>query len=222
MTDLSTTPRSRVKRMPKRGRHDFDAVAAILDAGFLCHVGYVIDGKPYVTPTSYWREGDHVYWHGSSASRTLRSLEGGVEACLTVALIDGLVLARSAFHHSINYRSVMLYGAARKVEDPAAKERALENFVERMYPGRWKTLRPATPQEIKATTVLHMKIEEGAAKIRSGPPIDDDEDYGWPAWAGVVPVRNVIGAAQDDGRLAPGTQSPGYLGRLAHLGLESS
>jgi nitroimidazol reductase NimA-like FMN-containing flavoprotein (pyridoxamine 5'-phosphate oxidase superfamily) len=222
MTDLASTPRSRVKRMPKRGTHDFATVAAILDSGFLCHVGYVIDGKPYVTPTSYWREGDHVYWHGSSAARTLRSLEGGVEACLTVALVDGLVLARSAFHHSINYRSVMLFGAAHKVEDPAAKEKALENFVERMYPGRWNTLRPATPQEIKATTVLHMKIEEGAAKIRSGPPIDDDEDYGWPAWAGVVPVRSVIGAARDDGRLAPGTQSPGYLSHLDHLGLEGS
>jgi nitroimidazol reductase NimA-like FMN-containing flavoprotein (pyridoxamine 5'-phosphate oxidase superfamily) len=221
MTDLANTPRSRVKRMPTRGRYDFDTVAAILDAGFLCHVGYVIDGKPYVTPTSYWREGDHVYWHGSSASRALRALEGGVQACLTVSLIDGLVLARSAFHHSINYRSVMLFGGAHKVEDPAQKERALENFVERMYPGRWKTLRPATAQEIKATTVLHMKIEEGAAKVRTGPPVDDDEDYGWPAWAGVVPVRTVIGAAQDDGRVVAGVERPEYLGKLQHLGLAS-
>jgi nitroimidazol reductase NimA-like FMN-containing flavoprotein (pyridoxamine 5'-phosphate oxidase superfamily) len=219
MTDLANTPRSRVKRMPARGRYDFDTVARILDSGFLCHVGYVIDGKPYVTPTSYWREGDHVYWHGSSASRTLRALEGGVEACLTVALVDGLVLARSAFHHSINYRSVMLFGTAHKVEDPAAKEKALENFVERMYPGRWKSLRPATPQELKATSVLHMKIQEGAAKIRSGPPVDDDEDYSWPTWAGVVPVHSVIGPAQDDGRLAAGTESPAYLSRLEHLGL---
>ena len=140
--------------------------AAILDSGFLCHVGYVIDGKPYVTPTSYWREGDHVYWHGSSASRMLRTLQGSVECCLTVAHVDGLVLARSAFHHSINYRSVMLFGQAQKVEDPAAKLQVLENFVEYMYPGRWKDLRPVKEQELKATTVLHMPIEEGAAATR--------------------------------------------------------
>ena len=138
------TPRSRVKRLHERGRYDFDTVAAILDSAFLCHVGYVIDGKPYVTPTSYWREGDHVYWHGSSASRMLRTVAGGVEVCLTVSHIDGLVLARSAFHHSVNYRSVMLFGQAQKVEDPAAKLQALENFVEHMYPGRWKELRPST------------------------------------------------------------------------------
>jgi hypothetical protein len=221
MTDLAITPRSRVKRLPKRGRHDFETVARVLDAGFLCHVGYVIDGKPYVTPTSYWREGAHVYWHGSSASRMLRTLEGGVDACLTVALVDGLVLARSAFHHSINYRSVMLFGQAHKVEDPAFKAKALENFVERMYPGRWQTLRPATALELKATTVLHMKIDEGAAKARSGPPIDDDEDYGWPVWAGVVPVRTVLGAAHDDGRLAAGVEQPSYLGALEHLGIQS-
>jgi nitroimidazol reductase NimA-like FMN-containing flavoprotein (pyridoxamine 5'-phosphate oxidase superfamily) len=219
MNDLTQTPRSRVKRLPKRGRYDFDTVAAILDAGFLCHVGYVIDGKPYVTPTSYWREGDHVYWHGSSASRMLRTLEGGVDACLTVAHVDALVLARSAFHHSINYRSVMLFGKAYKVEDPGAKERALHDFVERMYPGRWQELRPVHPQELKATTVLHMRIDEGAAKMRSGPPIDDEEDYGWPAWAGVVPVRMVAGAPQDDGRLTAQASEPVYASRLQHLGL---
>ena len=221
MNDLTQTPRSRVKRLPKRARYEFDSAAAILDAGFLCHVGYVIDGKPYVTPTSYWREGDHVYWHGSSASRMLRTLEDGVDACLTVAHLDGLVLARSAFHHSINYRSVMLFGLARKVEDPAAKEQALRSFVERMYPGRWQALRPVHPQELKATTVLHMRIDEGAAKIRTGPPIDDDEDYGWPVWAGVVPVRSVAGAPQDDGRLVPQTSEPAHARRLAHLGLQA-
>jgi len=220
MTDLSQTPRSRVKRLPKRGCYDFDTVAAILDAGFLCHVGYVVDGKPYVTPTSYWREGDHVYWHGSSASRMLRTLAGGVDACLTVAHLDGLVLARSAFHHSINYRSVMLFGRAHQVEDAAAKEGALKNFVERMYPGRWNELRPAHVQELKATTVLHMRIDEGAAKVRSGPPIDDQEDYGWPAWAGVVPVRRVIGAPENDGRLLPKVGEPPYLASWTHLGFE--
>jgi len=220
MTDLTQTPRSRVKRLPKRGRYDFDTVAAILDAGFLCHVGYVVDGKPYVTPTSYWREGEHVYWHGSSASRMLCTLAGGVDACLTVAHLDGLVLARSAFHHSINYRSVMLFGHARKVEDVAAKEGALRNFVERMYPGRWEELRPAHAQELKATTVLHMRIEEGAAKVRTGPPIDDEEDYDWPAWAGVVPVRAVVGVPENDGRLQPEVGEPPYLASLAHLGLK--
>ncbi len=219
MSSLPPTERSRVKRMPKRGSYDRAAIDAVLDAAFLCHVGYVIDGKPYVTPTSYWREGDHVYWHGSSASRMLRSLEAGVDACLNVALVDGLVLARSAFHHSINYRSVTLFGKAYKVEDGAAKETVLRNFVERMYPGRWAELRPANTQELKATTVLHLKIEEGAAKARSGPPIDDDEDYGWPAWAGVVPVTHVFGPPQDDGRLAAGVSVPACLADLSRLGL---
>jgi len=219
---LKQTARSRIKRLPKRAHYDFATIASILDAGFLCHVGYVIDGKPHVTPTSYWREGDHVYWHGSSASRMLRLLEGGTtECCLTVAHIDGLVLARSGFHHSINYRSVMLFGRAQPVEEPAAKEKALENFIERMYPGRWPTLRPANRKELKATTVLHMPIEEGAAKIRSGPPVDDEEDYAWPVWAGVIPVHQGIGSAQDDGRVAAGVQQPPYLAELAHLGLAS-
>ena len=218
-TELLKTERSRVKRLHERGSYDFDAIASILDAGFLCHVGYVIDGKPYVTPTSYWREDDEVYWHGSSASRMLRTLQGDAQACLTVSHIDGLVLARSAFHHSINYRSVMLFGTAHKVEDDAAKEKALENFVERMYPGRWKELRPANAQELKATMVLHMKIEEGAAKLRKGPPVDDEEDYGWPAWAGVVPVKMVAGKAIDDGRLVAGVSVPACTGDLWHVGL---
>jgi uncharacterized protein len=219
MAELQQTERSRVKRMHERGSYDFDAIAAILDAGFLCHVGYVIDGRPYVTPTSYWREADEVYWHGSSASRMLRSLQGGAQACLTVSHLDGLVLARSAFHHSINYRAVMLFGTAHKVDDPDAKERALENFVERMYPGRWKALRPANAQELKATTVLHMKIEEGAAKVRKGPPVDDEEDYGWPVWAGVVPLTTLAGAPEDDGRVAAGVAVPACAADLAHLGL---
>ena len=143
MTDLTRTERTRVKRMHERGRYSFADVANILDAGFLCHVGYVIDGQPFVTPTSYWREGDHVYWHGSSASRMLRTQERGVDVCFTVSHVDGFVLARAAFHHSINYRAAMLLGKAHKVEDEAAKLQALENFVERLFPGRWKELRPA-------------------------------------------------------------------------------
>jgi nitroimidazol reductase NimA-like FMN-containing flavoprotein (pyridoxamine 5'-phosphate oxidase superfamily) len=206
--------------MPKRGAHDFGAVAAILDAGFLCHVGYVIEGKPYVTPTSYWREGDHVYWHGSSASRMLRTLEEGAEACLTVAHVDGLVLARSGFHHSVNYRSVMLFGRAHKVAADAAKEKALESFVERLYPGRWKELRPVNRKELKATTVLRMKIEEGAAKVRTGPPVDDEEDYGLPIWAGVIPVGMRVEAPLADARLGASVPVPEYLSSLAHIGLD--
>lgn len=221
MTDLAKTDRSRVKRLHERGRYDFETVAAILDSGFICNVGYVIDGKPYVTPTSYWREGEHVYWHGSSASRMVRVAAGPVDVCLTVSHIDGLVLARSAFHHSINYRSVMLFGKAHKVEDPDHKLRALENFVERVYPGRWAQLRPANQQELKATTVLTMRIEEGAAKMRAAPPVDDEEDYAWPVWAGVLPIRCVVGTPQDDGRVlkdAPGEPRPTA---FKHLGLDA-
>lgn len=220
MTDLIPTARSRVKRLHERGRYDFGTIASILDSGFLCHVGYVIDGQPYVTPTAYWREGDHVYWHGSSASRMLRTLEKGTDCCLTVSQVDGLVLARAAFHMSINYRAVMLFGKARKIEDEAAKLQAMESFVERMFPGRWKELRPVNKQEIKATTVLSMKIEEGSAKLRTGPPKDDEEDYTWPVWAGVVPVRMVTGSLVPDDRLTAGVTAPDYLANLRHLGLK--
>lgn len=221
MTDLDKTERSRVKRMHERGRYDFDTVAAILDSAFICHVGYVFDGKPVVTPTSYWREDDHVYWHGSSASRMLRTAQNETDVCLTVSCIDGLVLARSAFHHSINYRSVMLFGRAHKVEDSAHKLRALENFVEHMYPRRWNALRPATEQELKATTVLYMKIDEGAAKIRRGPPVDDDEDYDWPVWAGVVPLRTVAGLPEDDGRVRQDAAAMPAATGFGHLGVDA-
>ena len=220
MTELAPTTRSRVKRLHERGRYDLETIASILDACFLCHVGYVIDGKPYVTPTAYWREGDHVYWHGSSASRMLRTLEKGTDVCLTVSHVDGFVLARSAFHMSINYRSVMLFGNAHKIEDEAAKLRAMESFVERMFPGRWKEMRPVNKQEIKATTVLYMKIEEGSAKIRTGPPKDDEEDYTWPVWAGVVPVQTKVQALVPDERLVSGVEVPSYLADLSHLGFE--
>src|SRR5262249_37525309 len=175
---------SRVRRLPKRGHYDRDTVYAILDAGFICHVGYVLDGAPLVTPTSYWREGDRLYWHGSGASRMLRTLAPGIPACLTVTHVDGLVAARSAFHHSINYRSVMALGVARGMEDPEAKRAALEALVERVYPGRWRELRPMTVKEEKATMVLEMPIDEASAKVRIGPPVDDEEDYALPIWAG--------------------------------------
>ena len=219
MSDLTPTTRSRVKRLRERGAYDFDTIASILDAGLLCHVGYIIDGHPYVTPTAYWRDRDHVYWHGSSASRMLRTLEKGVDACFTVSHLDGLVLARSGFNHSINYRSVMLFGRARKIEGEGAKLRALESFLERMFPGRWQQLRPATTKEIKATTVLRMAIEEGSAKIRTGWPHDDEDDYGWPVWAGVVPVRAVTQQPLPDERLVGAKEPPDYLADLSHLGL---
>jgi nitroimidazol reductase NimA-like FMN-containing flavoprotein (pyridoxamine 5'-phosphate oxidase superfamily) len=206
---------TRVKRLPERGRYDRETVHAILDAGFVCHVGYAVDGHPVVTPTSYWREDDHVYFHGSSASRMLRTLsDDGVPCCLTVTHTDGLVLARSAFHHSVNYRSVMLFGTARPVTDEAAKARALEAFVERLYPGRWATLRPMTAQERKATSVLRLEIDEASAKIRAGAPKDDEEDYALPIWAGVVPLTMTVGQPVPDDRLAGGVETPEHVRRF--------
>jgi nitroimidazol reductase NimA-like FMN-containing flavoprotein (pyridoxamine 5'-phosphate oxidase superfamily) len=210
------TPRTRIRRLPKRAAYDHAAVHAVLDAGVLCHVGYVIDGQPYVTPTLYWRHGQRLYWHGSSASRMLRHLKAGVQACVTVSHLDGFVLARSGFHHSVNYRAVMALGLARLVPDED-KLGVLEDFVERLLPGRWPELRPATRQEIKATTVLWMELEEVSAKIRTGPPLDDEDDYALPVWAGVVPVSTVVGAPEADPRLAAGTRAPAYLGHLAAL-----
>jgi len=205
------TARSRVKRLPKRGHYDRETVYAVLDAGLIAHIGYVIDGQPYVTPTAYWREGDMLYWHGSAASRMLEHVGEGIPVSVTVTHLDGLVLARSGFHHSINYRSVMAFGRAHFVEDPAAKMAAFEAFVERIYPGRWAELRPATAQEVKGTSVLGMKLEEASAKIRTGGPVDDDEDYALPIWAGVLPIRTVIGAAVPDEKLMPGIERPAHL-----------
>lgn len=208
MKTLKPTERSRVRRLPKRAHYDRDTLYAILDAGLVCHIGYAIGGQPYVTPTAYWREGDAVYWHGSSKSRMLLALEKGPEICFTVTSFDGLVLARSAFHMSVNYRSAMLFGRPHKVDDPLEKLAKMEAFVERLYPGHWKRLRPVTRQELKAITVLGLCIEEASAKVRTGGPVDEPEDYALPIWAGVVPVRQVVGAPADDGRLVPGTAGP--------------
>ncbi|HUZ64164.1 MAG TPA: pyridoxamine 5'-phosphate oxidase family protein [Acetobacteraceae bacterium] len=208
------TSRTRVRRMPKRGHYDLETVRAILDAGLICHVGYVVDGQPYVTPTAYWREGDAVYWHGSSASRMLRNLTGGISACLTVTHLDGLVLARSAFHHSMNYRSVMVLGTAMPVVDPDHKSAALEAFTNRVAPGRWNEVRAPNAQEMKATTVLRMPLDECSAKIRTGNPVDDEADYALPCWAGVVPVRLVTGSPAPDARLPADTPVPPALHRL--------
>jgi uncharacterized protein len=204
VTDFTPTPRTKVRRLPKRARYDRRTVHAILDAGFVCHIGYVIDGQPYVTPTAYWREGDAVYWHGSSKSRMLLALERRAPICLTVMHLDALVVARSGFHKSMNYRSAMLFGKPYKVTEPQEKLAKMEKFVERLYPGRWRELRPVTKQELKAMSVFGLHIDEAVAKVRSGPPIDDEPDYALPIWGGLVPVRQVLGTPEDDGRLAPG------------------
>jgi hypothetical protein len=207
--------RTRVRRLPKRGHYDAATIHAILDAGLICHVGYVFDGQPYVTPTSYWREGDRVYWHGSSASRMLRNLSHGIPVCFEVTHVDGLVMARSGFHHSMNYRSVIALGTAHPVLDRDHKLKALRLFMDRIAPGRWEELRPPTVQELKATTVLWMPLDEASAKIRTGGPIDDEEDYALPCWAGVVPLSTVTGAPEPDVRLAPGIEMPDYLSKIA-------
>jgi nitroimidazol reductase NimA-like FMN-containing flavoprotein (pyridoxamine 5'-phosphate oxidase superfamily) len=202
------TERNRIKRLHERGSYDRDVVFGVLDAGFLCHIAYVIDGQPYCTPTIHWREGDVLYWHGSSASRMLRRLRSGTPVCLTVSQLDGLVLARSAFHHSVNYRSALCFGVARIVDDAGAKARALHGIVNRFYPGRAEQLRPIQPQEIKATMVVSMRIDEASAKIRAAGVSDDEEDYDLPIWAGLIPVRTIIEEAEPCSRLSPGSARP--------------
>ena len=204
---LPATDKSRLRRAHQRGAFDRKTIYAILDAAPLAHVAYVIDGAPMATPTFQWREGDRVYWHGSSASRALKAC-AGAETCLTVTLLDGYVLARSALHHSANYRSVMLFGQAEAVEDPAEKSKKLRNFVEALFPGRSDLLRPSTEQEEKATMILGMDIAEGAAKIRTGMPVDDEEDYALPIWAGVLPITHVVGTPEPDPRNLPDLAPP--------------
>jgi uncharacterized protein len=186
---LTPTDRTRLRRLPARGAFDRATIDLILDEALVCHIAFVVEGQPFAIPTGFARAGDDIYVHGSSASRMVRALAGGLEICLTVTLVDGLVLARSAFHHSMNYRSVVVLGTARLVEDAVEKREALRLFTERIAPGRWRTLRPVTEQELKATSVLALPIAEASAKVRSGPPIDDAADYGWPVWAGIVPLR---------------------------------
>jgi hypothetical protein len=214
MTAFTPTQRSRVRRLNERGRYDEESVFAILDAGLVAHIGYVIDGQPYVTPTAYWRRGRTLYWHGSSASRMLRTQTEGIPVCVTVSLLDGLVVARSGFHHSINYRAVMAFGRARVVADARAKEAELEHFIARIYPGRLASLRPVNSQELKATTMIAMEIEEASAKVRTGEPKDDEEDYALDIWAGVIPIRQVVGAAENDPRLKAGIALPEHLRRF--------
>jgi hypothetical protein len=200
--------RARVSRVPRRATYDRGIVEAILDAGRVAHLGTVRDGAPVVVTTLYARVGERVYVHGSSAARSLRALEDGFPACLTVTLIDGLVLARSAFHHSVDYRSVVVHGTARAVLDPEEKLAALEAFTDNVVPGRWREARPPTAGELKATAVLWLPLDEASAKVRSGPPADDEPDYELEVWAGNLPLETVVGAPRPDPRLRPGIQLP--------------
>lgn len=196
---LPVTDRSRLRRSHERGHFDRTTINSILDAQPMCSVGYIIDGKPFVTPTLQWREGNHVYWHGSSASRALRNSRDA-QVCMSVAILDGFVLARSGMHHSVNSRSVTLFGTASKVEDPAEKLDKLGRFVNGLFPGRYEGLRPDHAQDLKATMVLGMEISEGSAKMRTGGPVDEEEDYDLPIWAGVIPVHTSVGKPIPDPR----------------------
>ena len=192
------TERTTVRRLPKRGVYDRQTIEAILDEAVICHVGFVADGQPVVIPTIHTRVGETLYFHGSAASRMLRTLKGGVPVCVTVTILDGLVLARSAFHHSMNYRSVVVFGNAREVSDADEKVRALDALVEHVVAGRSRDIRPPNANELKATLVLALPIDEASAKIRSGPPVDDEEDYAMPVWAGVLPLALTPGAPVPD------------------------
>jgi hypothetical protein len=203
--------RVRLRRKPDRGRYDRSTIDAILDAALVGHVGWVLDGQPYATPTAIWRQGDRLYWHGSAGSRMVRETKGGSPVCITATILDGLVLARSGTDHSMNYRSVMVLGRAHAVEGEAATLAALEAFVEHLYPGRWAELRPATAQEIRATTVLWTDLSEASAKIRAAGVHDEPGDESWPVWAGVVPVGLVAGQPEPDEHVPAGMPVPTHL-----------
>src|SRR5271157_5006637 len=204
------TARTRVVREADRAVYDRQTVYRILDEGFLCHVGFAVDGQPFVIPTSYGRKDATLYIHGSAASRMLRQMKEGVAVCITVTLLDGLVLARSVFNHSMNYRSVVILGKGELVDDPAEKLEALRVLSEHILPGRWADARQPNERELKQTSVLRVPIEEFSAKVRSGPAVDDEEDYSFPTWAGVLPLEMKAGAPIDDPRLVPGQTVPEY------------
>jgi uncharacterized protein len=207
MNTYIPTPRTKVRRLNKRAVYDKAQVHAILDEGFLCHVGFVQDGQPFVIPTLYARSDETLYMHGSGASRMLKTLAQGVDVCVTVTLVDAYVLARSAFHHSMNYRSVTALGRARLVSDVTEKLAALQVITDHIVPRRWDEVRGPNELEMKQTIVLALPLEEVSAKVRVGPPVDDDEDYALPIWAGVVPVRTQLGEPVGDGRVLPGVQA---------------
>jgi hypothetical protein len=208
--DKNPTARTRVVREPHRGVYDRQTAYQILDEGIICHVGFVVDGQPFVVPTGYGRAGDSLYIHGSAASRMLRRIDEGIAVCVTVTLLDGLVLARSIFNHSMNYRSVMILGTAVAVTDASEKLEALRLLSEHILPGRWVESRLPTEKELKATLVMRLPIEEFSAKVRQGPPIDDEEDYDFPTWAGVIPLEMASGKPIDDSTVNPEREVPAY------------
>jgi nitroimidazol reductase NimA-like FMN-containing flavoprotein (pyridoxamine 5'-phosphate oxidase superfamily) len=208
---FSVSERNKVRRLHERGRYDKEGVYAVLDAALLCHIAYLIEGQPYCTPTAFWREGEHFYWHGSSAGRMLRTQKASLPVCLMVTHLDSLVLARCGFNHSVDYRSAMCFGVAHLVEDPAEKARALDSMVDRFYPGRARSLRASTVQELKATTVVGMAIEEASAKIRAKGVADEEEDYALPTYAARFPVSLVAGDAEPCRRMPTGVERPAGL-----------
>src|SRR3984893_16843125 len=212
---MNLTERSELCRVPCRGSRDWETITQILDAGFLAHCGFCVNGQPFVVPTLYGRDGERLYLHGSAASRMLRELETGIPTCLTVTLVDGLVLSRSAFDHSMNYRSVVAFGTARKVVDPEQKIKALRVISEHLIAGRWAQVRGPSDKELKATTVLEFLIEEASSKVRSGPPRDDESDYGLAVWAGVLPLEIKSRPPIADDKLNKGVTVPEYVRRYA-------
>ncbi len=208
---IAETRRTKLKRLPKRGHFDRETIYPILDEALICYVGFAVEGQPYVIPTGFARIGDDLYIHGSSASRMLRNIAKGIDVCVTVTLLDGLVLARSAFHHSMNYRSVVILGKAALVEDADEKNKALEAFTEHIIPGRWAEVRWPTELELTATSVLKLPIQEASAKIRTGDPKDDEEDYAMDVWAGVLPLELQCGAAVRDARFEVQAEVPAYV-----------
>lgn len=213
MNELPRTQRTTLKRLPLRGTFERLQINEILDEGFICHVGFVVNGEPVVIPTGYARAGDALIIHGSQASRMLRQLGQGIEVCVTVTLIDGLVLARSAFHHSMNYRSVIIFGRARVIQDREEKMSALTALSEHMIPGRWDEVREPNDRELQLTTVLSIPLNEASAKVRTGPPVDDEEDYDLPVWAGVIPLQMIAEAPVDDPGLKVEMAAPEYARR---------
>lgn len=222
MTSHAPTPRSKVRRLPARAAYDRTAIDAILDEGLVCHVGFSIEAQPFVIPTIYARAGDSVLLHGSAASRMLRHLREGVETCVTVTLIDGLVFARSAFHHSMNYRSVVIFGRARAIEETGEKTAALRAIVEHAFPNRFDQVRAPDRKELRQTAVLTLPIEEASAKVRSGPPVDDEEDYALDVWAGVLPLALTPQAPVPDARLSPSAELPALVSSYRRTGRDVS
>ena len=208
------TPKTKVRRVPRRGHYDFDTIAAILDEGLVCQVGFVVNDQPFVIPTAYGRVDERVYIHGAGASRLIKTLRTGVDVCFSVTLLDGLVLARSAYHHSMNYRSVVLFGKAQPVTDESEKLTALKAFTEHVLKGRWDQVRSPSPGELAETCVLSLPIAEASAKVRTGPPIDAEADYALPVWAGVLPLTHTVGEPIPDPRLLPNQPVPDNIATL--------